>query len=801
MESSGKESKARRTKAQNARPTIGLLIGSVSSGEILYSTMIWTGVADAAREQGANLICFAVGTLDFSSLSEFEARHNVLYDLVSGNVDGLVISSGSLSFFVSEREFQNFCDRYRPLPMVSIALALEGIPSALVDNVTGLRDAISHLIEAHGYHRIAFIRGHKDHEESDLRYRAYTEALAEHGLALNPDLVVSGDFSRPSGAAAMRLLLDERKLRPGVDFEAVVASTDNMALGVLEVLHARGISVPYDVALAGFDDAEEAKVATPSLTTVQQPIYELGKRAVDMLLALLAGEDVPEQVTLPAEMVVRRSCGCYSQPILQAAAEPGTKAQLFPGHSADETFEETLVTRREEIVIAMVQAVASYSAEAVLVTTPEWAEQLLDGFAAEIGDKSPGAFLSTLDRILRQVAAASGGSSTSSSAGSPRSSGQGLAAWQGALSALRYHVLSCLGDDEVLSRAENLWQQARLFIAGAADQAQKYRQLQAERRTGMLQKIGQALITIYDVEELMDVIARELPRLGIPSSYISLCEKQEMPPRECRLILAYDEDGRIGLEPGGRRLPCQELVPEGMLPQDRCYSMVVEPLYFRDDQLGFALLEAGPRDGTVYEVLREQISSALRGALLLRERERAEAALEQAYMEVERQVQERTAELEQEAKEREWAQAENLRLQQEIIEAQRHALQELSTPIIPVLEGIIVVPLIGSIDTMRARDLTRALLAGIRQHRAKVVLLDITGVPMVDSGVADHLNKTIQAVRLKGARTIVTGISDAVAETIVDLGIDWSGVETLRDLQTGLHAALHMPSGRGQSAF
>jgi rsbT co-antagonist protein RsbR len=70
------------------------------------------------------------------------------------------------------------------------------------------------------------------------------------------------------------------------------------------------------------------------------------------------------------------------------------------------------------------------------------------------------------------------------------------------------------------------------------------------------------------------------------------------------------------------------------------------------------------------------------------------------------------------------------------------------------------------------------------------VILDITGVPVVDSGVADHLNKTIQAARLKGARTIVTGVSDAVAETIVDLGIDWSGVETLADLQTGLTAAL-----------
>ncbi len=104
---------------------------------------------------------------------------------------------------------------------------------------------------------------------------------------------------------------------------------------------------------------------------------------------------------------------------------------------------------------------------------------------------------------------------------------------------------------------------------------------------------------------------------------------------------------------------------------------------------------------------------------------------------------------------------------------------------------IIVMPLVGHIDSMRARDITRSLLAGIRQQRAKVVILDITGVSIVDSGVANHLNKTIQAARLKGARTIVTGISDAVAETIVDLGIDWGGIETLSDLQIGLVVALH----------
>ncbi|MBN1284479.1 MAG: PAS domain S-box protein [Anaerolineae bacterium] len=130
------------------------------------------------------------------------------------------------------------------------------------------------------------------------------------------------------------------------------------------------------------------------------------------------------------------------------------------------------------------------------------------------------------------------------------------------------------------------------------------------------------------------------------------------------------------------------------------------------------------------------------------------------------------------------------RLQQEMIMAQQEALRELSTPIIPVADGVIVMPLIGGIDTSRAREVVRALLAGIGTYRAQTAILDITGVPLIDSGVADHLNKAVQAARLKGTQLIITGISDAVAETVVDLGIDWSQVDTMRDLHTGLQAAL-----------
>lgn len=128
--------------------------------------------------------------------------------------------------------------------------------------------------------------------------------------------------------------------------------------------------------------------------------------------------------------------------------------------------------------------------------------------------------------------------------------------------------------------------------------------------------------------------------------------------------------------------------------------------------------------------------------------------------------------------------------QRQIIATQQQAIRDLSSPIIPILNGIIVMPLIGQIDSQRARDIMQALLAGVSQHRARVVIIDITGVANVDTAVAEYLNRTVKAAALKGAQAIITGISPAVAETIVSMGIDWRHLDTLRDLQTGLLAAL-----------
>ena len=212
------KTETRRTKRQNERPTIGLLIDGVL-GAGRYQAAVWTGMADAARARDANLICFAGGLLRFSPLNEFEYQHNVLYDMVTtDNVDGLVICGSALANFVSPEELERFYDRYRSLPLVSVGLEVEGAPSVVVDNESGLRDAIVHLARAHGYRRIAFIRGPEHSVEAEQRYRVYTDVLAEHDIPFDPDLIAPGDFLPHSGAAAVRLLLDERKAH----FEAVV---------------------------------------------------------------------------------------------------------------------------------------------------------------------------------------------------------------------------------------------------------------------------------------------------------------------------------------------------------------------------------------------------------------------------------------------------------------------------------------------------------------------------------------------------------------------------------------------------
>ncbi len=609
------------TPPRNRRPTIGFLTHGIWD---TFGAVLWHGALDAAQEENANLICFPGGDLN-ATRRPFEAQANIIYDLASAEaVDGLVISASALSSFVGLEALSTFCNRYRPLPMATISAALDGIPAVLVDNYQGVRDVMAHLIEVHGCHRIAFIPGPTSNAEAQERYRAYVDALREHGIPLDVDLVAPpSDWNRSSGHDAMRTLLDRR----GVKFEAVAAANDGLAHGALEALQSQGIAVPGDVIVTGFNDSEEVQFATPPFTTIRQPVYDAVKQAMKMVLAQLRGEPVPAQAILATKLVVRQSCGCMDPKVVQATAGPAT--------AVGGPFEAAFATRRETILREILRAGEGHADHLPAV----WAADLLDAFAGDLSGESAGGFLPALDKLLCQVMAAGGN----------------VADWHAVLSMLRRHMLPCLSSTEAL-RAEDLWQQARVMLGETAKRAEMHRTWREMQQTWLLEEIEGTLITTFDVTGLMDVLAERLPGLGVPSCYVSLYEDSAVSIEWAKLILAYDEQGRVALGADEWRFPSRHLAPERLLPRDRRHDLVVAPLYFQRDQLGFVVFGVGPRDGDIYEVLRRELSSSLQGALLMQSREEARKALAQAYAGVEELVEQRTAELQREIVERRQAQ-------------------------------------------------------------------------------------------------------------------------------------------------
>jgi len=124
-----------------------------------------------------------------------------------------------------------------------------------------------------------------------------------------------------------------------------------------------------------------------------------------------------------------------------------------------------------------------------------------------------------------------------------------------------------------------------------------------------------------------------------------------------------------------------------------------------------------------------------------------------------------------------------------VIREQQEAIRILSTPVLQVRERLLILPIIGVIDPQRARQLTEQLLRGIRANRAKVVVIDITGVPVMDATVANHLVQTVEAARLLGATVIITGLSPEIAQTLVTIGVDLGKMNTVGDLQGGIEEA------------
>ncbi|HYT33669.1 MAG TPA: LacI family DNA-binding transcriptional regulator [Ktedonobacteraceae bacterium] len=302
-------SRAARSLRANHSTIIGLLISDIQN---LFFMDLIKGVEDVALRNGYGvLLCNS----DENSQRE---RHylEVLYD---ERVAGLII--------VPTREQLHDLERFRErnIPIVAADRRIKDkhIDAVLVDNVRGAREAVKHLI-ANGYRRIGAITGPKTITTGYERQLGYRQALEEAGIAYDPTLEKSGAFREDDGRQATNELL---ALHPRVD--ALFVGNNTMTMGALDVLHTHGLRVPDDVALIGYDAMPWAALDSISLTTVTQPVYELGTTAALRLFQRLQnpGAQTRQEIILtPTLQILGSSVPPLQQP---ASALSSTTEETF----------------------------------------------------------------------------------------------------------------------------------------------------------------------------------------------------------------------------------------------------------------------------------------------------------------------------------------------------------------------------------------------------------------------------------------------------------------------------------------
>ena len=291
---------AARGLARRRAGIVGLLFADLASSGTaeeespLYVDQVIRGVERAATTAGEAVLIAATRGSSGRELARSLAT----------KVDGLLIVAHSLP----ATEISALGSRLPVVVLSDRARRRTPLDSVRVDNRGGMQALVEHLVETHGHRDLVFVAGPKGAPDSADRFTGFRQAVQAAGLDCPPQPHATGNFTQSGGARAVATLLRKRAVP-----DAIVCGNDEMALGALTVFAERQLRVPDDVAVTGFDDLALARHLQPPLTTVSQPMRELGAEAVRLVLARVAEPDSKPQATvLPTRLVIRRSCGCSS---------------------------------------------------------------------------------------------------------------------------------------------------------------------------------------------------------------------------------------------------------------------------------------------------------------------------------------------------------------------------------------------------------------------------------------------------------------------------------------------------------
>ena len=522
---------------------IGVFTASLDDA---YQSTIWHAIGQHAKERGFGSISF-LGSRIGSPIAT-EAASNLAYHLANQrNIDGLIIIASAIATFLTSVDLRQFFSHWSDIPCVSIGMRVPGLSDVVVGGSEGITSLVEHLIDEHGRTHFALIDGPSGHEEAVSRVAACRAILHSRGLGLDERLIVPGTFTQDSGAHAVAALCRKR-----IPFDGLICMNDRMALGALEELSRRGIRVPDDVSVIGFDGIESSKFTQPPLTTVVQPMHELGASAVGVLDRLMKGGE-EEHLVLSCTTVIRESCGCKPR------------------------FSYTFGTKE-------IPRYASESEQRAI-------HDLID--LVRVSDYD--GMIMRLNRAIDATCAESGA----------------VGRWNEYLSVVEHtcanHTLP--GSIPLTS----LIGAARAFTTEKIGRYQAAKRVAVESSFDTLRRISAMLAGAFELPEMYRNLKRGLELFGFKQGYLVVFDGNR---GRARLLMDVREDGESS-HVYSRDFTYTELLPVSVGKAWRQGQWILMPLVHNDEPLGYLIVPVGIAIPALYDVLQEQLSSSLKGTLLL----------------------------------------------------------------------------------------------------------------------------------------------------------------------------------------
>lgn len=288
----------------NSLKTIAVLSCAISAN---YRRSFCNEINIAAKEYGYNVVYFCfIGKI--GGVYEVYAEHEgKLMDIIPyDELAGIIFDNESFTYKKTCDELADHVRRNAKCPVISVTGFVEGFININYDDCGGVRDMVRHMIEVHGAKRLGYMSGPLRHHDAVPRYEAFKETMKEYGLPEDGVGMFEGDFWYNRGKEAVKFFWDECEQRP----EAIICGNDYMAMSLCDAFRERGIRVPEDVMIAGFDGSEEGQRFIPSITTTDRRRKDIAWKAVEIIDAVNNGRKYDINAALVSSNIYRQSCGC-----------------------------------------------------------------------------------------------------------------------------------------------------------------------------------------------------------------------------------------------------------------------------------------------------------------------------------------------------------------------------------------------------------------------------------------------------------------------------------------------------------